>query len=228
MAKIRKNNTGFTIIELLVATAVFSVVLLGAAATILQTSRLYYKGIISSRTQTAAREMLESISRPIQLEKQTVIKPINVGMTGSYQVQALCVGTTRITYVIGLESDQNVSIDEAATKIRHAAWRDVIASPQECATGIPDLQAVKPTANGVDLLGQHMRLSDLTLESLQATRQGVWKVRVSVLYGERSLMSPAAGIPNACLGAIAGSQWCARTTYETMVYKRIADQAVTP
>ena len=65
--RINKQN-GFTIVELLIASAVFSFVILGASVAIIQISRLYYKGIIVSNTQTSAKAILDSITQAIQYE----------------------------------------------------------------------------------------------------------------------------------------------------------------
>ncbi len=54
---------GFTIIELLIATTIFSVVLLLAASGLLYIGRLYYKGLTSSATQEAARNIMQELTQ---------------------------------------------------------------------------------------------------------------------------------------------------------------------
>lgn len=224
----KKSQSGFTIVELLVATSVFSLVMLGAAATILQVTRLYYKGIISSRTQTDARNLLENISRPIQLERQTIFGPKSVSTTstGSYPVNVMCIGNTRFTYVVGLEKDESVQIDESKTKIAHAIWKNQVDNPQQCETNVPNLTDSN-LSNGVDMLGQHMRLSKFEVDE-NSSVPGLWNINIDVLYGDRDLMlpqqSPASFVmPASCNGAVAGSQWCAKASYSTKVYKRVTN-----
>lgn len=229
---IKKSQNGFTIVELLIATAVFSMVLLGTAVIIMQVTRLYYKGIISSRTQTDARNLLENISRPIQLEKQTILSDnVTIPSISPYQAKVVCIGTTRLTYVEGLETDETVGFNSTTAKIRHAVWKDQISNPQVCTTNPPDLTS-NSLSNGVDMLGQHMRLSKLEVKE-SSVMPGLWNIEVVVLYGDRDLMDPSVPppstpppsptIPTSCKGAVAGSQWCAKATYSTKVYKRIAD-----
>jgi prepilin-type N-terminal cleavage/methylation domain-containing protein len=62
----KTNNKGFTIIELLIATVTFSVILLIITGAIIQFSKVYYKGVVSSRTQEAARSVVDEVSKAAQ------------------------------------------------------------------------------------------------------------------------------------------------------------------
>lgn len=67
------NQRGFTIIELMIATTVFSVVLLICSFAMLQIGRTYYKGIAMSRTQTVSRSIMDEVSQAIQFSGGTPI-----------------------------------------------------------------------------------------------------------------------------------------------------------
>ena len=71
MFKNKTKNSGFTIIELMIATSVFAVVLVVAASGILAIGMLYYKGVTSSRTQEAARSISNTIANTIQFTAQS-------------------------------------------------------------------------------------------------------------------------------------------------------------
>lgn len=234
--KKEKQNKGFTIVELLIATGVFSVMIIVIATMIVQISRMYYKGIVLNNTQTAARSILDEISDPIQLENSTIgLKqvpadpvPFEFNQSGVGH-KALCVGLTRYTYVEGFQQAQ--AFDPADRTIPHALWRDQLATPEECVANlgaldltVADLSAVSP--DGGDLLEEYMWLRELTVKSVPD--KDIYSIEVDVLFGDRDLMNPVdpSGVPTAdaptdCRGAIAGSQWCAQSIYSTFVLKRI-------
>lgn len=230
--KLSKNKSqGFTIVELLIASGVFSTMIIVAGFTIIQIGKLYYKGVTVTKTQTVARTVLDDITRPIQLSNASVSDGpmINTGAFGARPVRSLCVGSTRYTYVLGVQSGIDTPFN--GEQIRHALWQDELESHSACLTAaLPVIEDEAPGGvNGKDLLGEKMWLEDLTVEQ-STIDNDLWKINVSVIYGDRDLMDPVdgAGVPTSdsptgCRGAIAGSQWCSHVTYNTMVFKRIND-----
>jgi prepilin-type N-terminal cleavage/methylation domain-containing protein len=89
----KKNNEGFTVIELLIATAVFSVVLLVFLSAFLRISQLFYKGVNLTNTQEAARNVVQSIADDIQFYHD----PPKV--FGNY----FCIGNHEYVYNIGTQ-----------------------------------------------------------------------------------------------------------------------------
>lgn len=63
------NKRGFTIIELLIATVTFSLILLIITGAIIQFSRVYYKGVVTSKTQETARSVADELSRAAQFSR---------------------------------------------------------------------------------------------------------------------------------------------------------------
>lgn len=205
MIKLKNNQSAFTIVELIIASSVFSMVVLGAGMMIIQISRLYYKGIIVSRTQTTARNIIESISRPIQYESANVSPMVIDGAT-NYQV--ICIGEDRYTFAI----NKKQSLAGGPNDIPHAAWQD------KCVGSVPNLASTS-LSGGRDLLSNNMWVNSIYVEPVNTPDPGLWKVGLTVMYGDEDLidMSP----PVKCKGNIAGSQWCSVITYKTMVFKRI-------
>lgn len=62
----QQRNQGFTIIELLIAIVTFSLVLLIITGAIIQFSQIYYKGVVTSKTQETARAIMEEMTRAAQ------------------------------------------------------------------------------------------------------------------------------------------------------------------
>jgi prepilin-type N-terminal cleavage/methylation domain-containing protein len=88
------DNYGFTIVELLIATVVFSVVLIGLVGAVTFISSSFTKGSLESKTQSTARIDIQKIGQQIQLEGGQVSPPNT--LSGSEQY--ICVGDTRFTF----------------------------------------------------------------------------------------------------------------------------------
>src|SRR6476646_3013103 len=65
------NQKGFTIVALLVATAVFSLVLVVFLTAFLRIGQLFYKGVTMANTQEAARNVVQDISDDLQFYQQS-------------------------------------------------------------------------------------------------------------------------------------------------------------
>ncbi|MFO0887282.1 MAG: type II secretion system protein [Candidatus Nomurabacteria bacterium] len=215
--RINKQN-GFTIVELLIASAVFSFVILGASVAIIQISRLYYKGIIVSNTQTSAKAILDSITQAIQYESATIVgkddaSTVSLGdaPTTNHDVSVVCIGNNRFTFVKGVKQGSDTD------NIKHAMWRDKIDNSGACSTGVPDLKS-DPSA-GHDMLSDNMRVSKLEVNALKdsvGNETGLYEVKLTVIYGDDDLIDG-----DKCKGQVAGSQWCSAVNYSTIVFKRI-------
>src|SRR6478609_5585690 len=91
MRPYKSKQAGFTIIELLIATTVFSVVLLVFLTAFIRISQLFYKGVNMSHTQETARTVLQDISDDIQFYKTTI-------NTTSLGQGYFCVGAHRYAF----------------------------------------------------------------------------------------------------------------------------------
>jgi len=218
--KIGTQQQGFTLIELLIATTVFSVILLIAAATLIQIGRMYYKGIITSKTQGVARTVTDDISRSIQFSGG------NFGEASDGINNAYCIGDTRYTYVLRAQQDSDVEGYSAEDqKIPHALWQDNINSG-ECSIDLPQLQFDDPYAEAVDrnrngraLLEDNMQLQFFDVEP-QQPGSDVFKVRVMVVYyAAVDLLNNPDGQAT-CKGSSVGGQWCAISDLSSVVYSR--------
>ncbi len=204
---------GFTIVELMVAITVFTVLLLIASSVVTQITRLYYKGVIISRTQNSARDITDSVTRILQFSSgqqvtQTPPGPINY----------LCVGQTRFTYIL------NRKVVAGSSNNEHALWQDKIVTPANCSDNPPDLSVSNPGGNeGKELLENNMRLKTLTVNGPNTI--GVYDVTIAVIYGDDELITfDSSGNPVSCNGAVAGSQWCAISEFNTQIYPRVREQ----
>ena len=66
MAKSTLDQSGFTLLELMIATTIFSVILLLCTVGLIQIGKTYYKGSAIVRTQNVARDITDNITQAIQ------------------------------------------------------------------------------------------------------------------------------------------------------------------
>lgn len=94
-----KNQRGFTLVELLLATAFFGFILIFVTAGFVQISRSYNKGITVKRVQETTRQIVDEISRTMLLATSSEF----AGSGLQYRDESgfprrLCVGGTRFAW----------------------------------------------------------------------------------------------------------------------------------
>jgi prepilin-type N-terminal cleavage/methylation domain-containing protein len=213
-----KKHEGFTLVELMIATTVFSTILLLATTGVINIGKLYYKGIITARTQETARSVIDEVARSVQLT-QGEIKSSSGGPSG---YSATCIGKDRYTY----------RIDTKVEPGGHGLWLDEITQGDEC---VPSNFSTGLAANsGRELLGTNMRLLEFGISDDASDRTRV-NVDVSVAYGDSDLLThcspddsenpgPCGGNPaNAqCRSTNSGGSFCAVSSLETFVKRRFS------
>lgn len=204
------DQRGFTLVELLVATTVFSLILLVATTGIVQLGRLYYRGITDSKTQEVTRAVFEDISRSVQFAKgQRRDVPAALLPAG---VTQFCIGDTRYSY----------SINEKVTSSSSTGLRATRISPTDNCLG---------AVAGQQMLDQNMRLLDLRVAPIGSSSG--YDVLVKVAYGDNDLLNlyqddgstrTAVSIDaGQCKSGTAGSSFCAVAQLNTIIKKRLID-----
>lgn len=213
-SKHSSRHAGFTIIELLIATLVFSMVLVLITIGVLQFNHAYYSGITQTNTQNTARAILEQISQDIQFSGDQITSPIANG--GPDPEQAFCIGSDRYSYRLGWELESsNPVISQHQTL--HALVKD---SPGLCG-GMSAQNFHRPLAAGsTELLSPHMRLSKLSVTLVPGTTN-LYKIIVRVVYGDDALLTSPVTAGNVTCKAVSGDQFCAVSELSTVVQQRI-------
>ena len=192
------NSKGFTIIELLIATVTFSVILLVISGAIIQFTKLYYKGTITTQTQEASRAIINDITRNIQFATPGSIQhpdPEN-------GVEMWCIGGQKYMYRL----DTQVGGTGADTK--HAL---VVDSDDGSCTN-PDGDINQPLENGrSELLGDRMKLLGLSITK----NQNLYTVNVRVGYGDEVDSN------GKCPSISLGGQFCTSSELSTTVIGRL-------
>lgn len=214
-----RKQSGFTIIELLLATAVFSATLLIALNGFLQIGRLFYKGVSNTQTQNATRQVLNEVSRNLQLSPEVTLAESDTPELDD-KFYYYCLGDSRYTYVRGeggraVKVDQTVPRNYTAAEGNFGLFKDEVNGCESPAT--------EPlSASGVDLLGNKMRLGQLKITN---PSPNLYNITVTVIYGDdESLEFPdGLGSPATarCTGSSSSQQFCSVNTLTTSVYKGI-------
>ena len=202
------SQHGFTLVELMIATAVFSVILLLCTSGLIQIGRFYYKGITQSRTQEVARLVIDDISRSIQFGGGTFTPPVTAS-PGTGTLDRFCIGNKRYSFLIR----RQISDSPTGNQRRNALVVDESAS---CTA--QDLNPYTPSlsAGSRELLSPGMRLAKLEIANPPGTN--LYTITVRIISGDDDLLEPS--LEN-CTNARAGGQFCAVSELSTVIKKRV-------
>lgn len=173
-----QKSSGFTIVELMIALSVLSVLLIISTLTLMNLGRMYVKGSNQANAQDTARNVINDLAAQLQLGgAQPNID--NTTTFGGY----FCIGTTRYSYAVG----RQVSDSPDADQTRHALWRDTMDS-STCPISAPlNLNSSLPSPNGRELIPEHMRLTQFNIQPI-SDKMGLYKLEVGVAYGDDDLL----------------------------------------
>lgn len=212
---------GFTIVELMVATMVFSVILLVVTVGVIKLTAAYYKGVNSSTTQNVTRNVIDTISQALQFSGGYFGAANLTATTGTY-----CIGNQQFDFVLGREQPNDVA---------HALYQSP-SSPGACSP------KAFTAGSSHDLLGSGNRLVKLQITTPNPGRPNLYAVAVKVAYGvtrgNTDLYCAPVSVSGSCssssqftLAQLAspdlvcrsqiGSQFCVVTELSTTVLSRV-------
>lgn len=204
--KVNNKQSGFTIIELMIATTVFSVVLLICSYALLAIGRAYYKGIVTTRTQEAARRIVDDVADSIKFNGGKVIPPMPP-IYGRY-----CIGSKRYSF----------NINQQRTATNNVLYTDEPLGGCAMNTGKLD----PPFGSYLELVDVRMRLGEFEITEVPPTGNGLYKITVIVASGDDDVFKDTDGTPGPdtplqCKNDRHSSQFCAVSELTTIVKKRI-------
>lgn len=210
----RSNSHGFTILELLIATVIFSLVLLVCLASFLQIGRLFTKGVNMSLTQQDARDILTNIGNDIRFSQNPPT------IANGY----FCVGLHRYKYML----NNHLKSDNWDQLSNYGLVRENVVA------GCPSPAVAGSGTQPVEMIDNGMQLNRLTFgPSSNACSSSLCTISINLLfYGVDNAVftssahpgntqadhAAAASDPDAtCTGSLEGSQFCATANYTTTV-----------
>lgn len=158
-------DAGFTLIEFMIASVVFSTLLLGVTAAVLYIQGTYQRSLYTSNTQQVTGNVVDVISDAIKFSNA------DVSWNGASN---LCVGNRQFTFVLGRRVDSTVT----PTSTRHG----LISQPNSGCVA-PDVVNTATIAGSQDFLDAGLRLIKLDITP-DASNPSLWTVTARVGYGE--------------------------------------------
>lgn len=208
------DQGGFTIIELLIATTILSTILVMTTVSMLGISRLYTKGISTSRVQNSTRNINEEITD--LLENTSTGYQLANSPDGN--THSICIGNTRYTYNVGKKITATPS---GADQAMHALWRDTI-TPGNCAppNNFLNTASPSPSTDGTELIPANSRLTVFNISS-----SSPYNIQIGVAMGDYDqfvggVAGNVTGANTRCL-INSASKFCATSYLETTVSKRL-------
>lgn len=197
--KLARNHKGFTFVELLIASAIFSLVLILITTGVIRIGNQYYKVVLQARTQSVARSIVDELTRGVQMSGVEPTLPV-LGDNG------FCINDVQYRYVLLTTKTSSNRVFEA--------------SDQGGATCVTS--GGFPVGTGRDLLPAGMRLQKLEMIYEASTKRFTVTVRVIATpetNGDDFLNSPSD--PGASCKLETGSHFCAVSEISATVQKRI-------
>ncbi len=227
--KMRRDSTGFTIMELMIAIALLSVILLASAEVFVNIGGLLTKGANLANVQDDARNIVSDVSSSIEFgTNQLETASYTYYSPEQLTVYAYCIGNVRYSYVIGFP----------ATPPPHVLWKDLMQNDSVCfplnlgennpdCGGLP-LATCSPsqTNSGLELTGPNMALANFTIQQ-EGTSQ-LYDISLGLVYGHADLFIQKNGKPELVDGdnyqcsEAAGQQFCATSYLTTFATPRLA------
>ena len=215
------KQKGFTIIELMIATVIFTLVLMICLSGIMQITKMYYRAVTQNKTREVARSIIDEIGESIRFSKEsiqpgTAIVGPQVDLSNN-AIGFFCIGAKR--YSFALDRQMKSAPENNKKQIRHSLWVD---KPGDCSVPA-DLTTETPSADGVDLVSENMRLYKLAIIQRDSVNN-VYEIGMGVAYGDDDLLSPRPEdnpVEYTCEGAFIASEFCATINLNETVQKRL-------
>lgn len=241
-----RAEAGFTIIELMIATSVLSVILVLVTILMMSIGNLYYKGINQARTQDNVRSISDELSQHLQLSNQPPAESDSSNSANKFSnlvVHAYCIDATRYSYVTGEVAGTNLG----GTVLQHVLWRDTIPSGAACVAANltqSDPSATTGGSNGIELIASQSRLTQFCIGTIDpashlciTNTDSPYNIEVGVAYGDYDLLNNASpsslgdiannlNFPDALCKGGTGDRFCATAYLDTTVVKRLTNDSL--
>ncbi len=225
--------------ELLIAMAILSIILVMSTVVLIQVGNLYSKGVNAANLQNASRTIAADIASSLQFSgaapqicaapaqddptcpNQSTSKTIQGDPPGSpLPIYSVCIGTTRYSYALNRE----LGTDSANGFITpHVLWRDTLNNSNDLCSPL-DLTQSTPTdgsskGDGYEMAPAHTRLGRFKVTRVAGT-SNIHTVDVWMDYGDSDLLNIATDGSATCQGG-QGTQFCSTSQISTTLTGRL-------
>lgn len=214
-------GSGFTIVELMIATAVFAIVLLIAQTSFVQIGHLFYRGVSITNTQEAADHVFQDINGNFQAAGS--LDGAKNSSAGGYDYY--CIGNTRYTYRINNQVNSGGAVNHSSTSGNFGILKDTMQGtglecPAPCDDAAPSCASGAPLRNPVEMLGDKMRVEQFDITQ-STTTSNLYSVSIVIAYGNDDTLTystPGDYSTAQCQSDVKNS-FCAVSKIHTSVYK---------
>ena len=248
----KKHNSkrvgGFTIVELLIASAVFSTVLLVALTGFLQIGRVFYKGVSNTQTQDAARQVINDLADNLKTASSTdQVGAPTTTPSGAYRY--LCVGSYRYTWgfykntaaaapnrPIFFNANTGPNYDPGSTNASFGLLKNVVPGEGTCPApcvqngGPSSVATCSNSANCAPIGCQPLDTSSPTemlgngmrigdISITSASAQDLYNLGVTIAFGDDEVLDYDAGGQPFCTGNTTDQKFCAVDQLSTTVFR---------
>jgi prepilin-type N-terminal cleavage/methylation domain-containing protein len=217
-----KNQRGFTLVELMIALSVLSIILLMASLIMIQIGKWYSKGVNASNLQNVSRNITADVTSALQFSGVALNSGSGTqSMNGvSMPVRSYCLGKVRYTFIenrkLGSDRQTNVTTN-------HVFWRDEMRDTSSCppriitASGIPTNDAqTDPLKRGYEMVANNMRVTSFNIQSIG---NGVYQLDLNMAFGDDDVVNTSAGRATCRSGP--GSEFCSASNLRTIINRRL-------
>ncbi len=178
----RASQDGFTIVELMIATAIFAIMLVLTTTTIIGITQTYTKGSVEGQTQQTARAVLSDISQAIEFNDSN---DITVTTNSSGDVYYFCAGSD--VYVYQLDK----YLSPTLTGSEYSTWTLVRFPYSSCTVPLNSLNQPDPLgqAGAEELLTTNERLGWLYIVPFAINGETAYTINLEIGYGDNSLLN---------------------------------------
>ncbi len=223
-----KSHNGFTIIELMIALTVLSIILVIASVLMIQIGSLYSKGVNAATLQNATRNITDDISSGIQFSGGT--PGYGSSIPGPPQVNVFCINRTRYTYVLQRELGNDSSYNPVQYT-EHVMWRDTMdidtclntldLSQPDPTSGRPQSITRSVPGSGYEMIPEHVSITRFKIVETPPLGSGVWAIDISTAYGDYDLVVTSDPTGKATCNGGAGTQFCSTANISLTVKRRV-------
>lgn len=226
------NAKGFTLVELMIATAVFSIIMMVCLAVFLQIGRMYYKGVTYAKAQETSRSILEDISQNIQYGSENPYVDCIDGAGACGGRVWFCVGDKRYTLTRKKELVDSAPVASQSLHVlqREAGYKG--GGLSNCPSPANPLYPV--SANATELVPRGVQISRFGISKTFPTSNTTWDIGLRVVVGDSvssdvmeaytpsvPTISDGTGPIDVRCKAGPGTQFCAESELSTTVTKRL-------
>ncbi len=232
-----KSDSGFTIVELMIALSVLSTILIMSTVILIQIGNLYKKGVNAADLQNTTRNAISDLTSSIQYGGSKpyplagpctpltcyAVKNVKVVAGVPRDIYSYCIDTTRYSYVLNREQGTDSS-KAADTDTPHVMWRDTMTTNATCdplditVAGIPVDPATSLPSIGSDVVPDNMRLTRFRVEEVPVGSRS-YSTDVWLAYGDDDLVVTDGAGHSSCNGK--GSQFCGVSELTNSVTRRL-------